>query len=107
MMSICLQSMVDELMVKKSGGSLKKVSHHSVEQGLALMPQSKKVLGSNPVRGEKGTFLCGVCMFPDQNRHQCKVDTPAGALDPGTSPGIGPRALHCGCLMLLVLLVTG
>lgn len=26
MMSICLQSMVDELMVKKSGGSIKKVS---------------------------------------------------------------------------------
>lgn len=25
MMSICLQSMVDELMVKKSGGSIKKV----------------------------------------------------------------------------------
>lgn len=26
MMSICLQSMVDELMVKKSGGSIRKVS---------------------------------------------------------------------------------
>lgn len=26
MMSICLQSMVDELMVKKSGGSIKKVT---------------------------------------------------------------------------------
>jgi len=29
MMSICLQSMVDELMVKKSGGSLKKVGEHA------------------------------------------------------------------------------
>lgn len=27
MMSICLQSMVDELMVKKSGGSIRKVSN--------------------------------------------------------------------------------
>lgn len=27
-MSICLQSMVDELMVKKSGGSIKKVSYY-------------------------------------------------------------------------------
>jgi len=26
MMSICLQAMVDELMVKKSGGSIKKVT---------------------------------------------------------------------------------
>lgn len=26
MLSICLQSMVDELMVKKSGGSIRKVS---------------------------------------------------------------------------------
>lgn len=26
MMSICLQSMVDELMVKKSGGSIRKVN---------------------------------------------------------------------------------
>lgn len=32
MMSICLQAMVDELMVKKSGGSIKKVSLGLVEK---------------------------------------------------------------------------
>lgn len=33
MMSICLQSMVDELMVKKSGGSIRKVSSKQGPRG--------------------------------------------------------------------------
>ncbi|OCT81595.1 hypothetical protein XELAEV_18028418mg [Xenopus laevis] len=46
MMSICLQSMVDELMVKKSGGSIKKVKAYccvsvgSVLGGITLLPIS-------------------------------------------------------------------
>lgn len=39
MMSICLQSMVDELMVKKSGGSIKKVCvGKKLQQILQMFP---------------------------------------------------------------------
>lgn len=37
MMSICLQSMVDELMVKKSGGSIRKVSRKCGPGGGVVM----------------------------------------------------------------------
>lgn len=55
MMSICLQSMVDELMVKKSGGSIRKVNGTRDKQlcGCALLLCS----GNKVSLGRKGKSL--------------------------------------------------
>nr|XP_061806891.1 sorting nexin-17-like isoform X2 [Nerophis lumbriciformis] len=58
MMSICLQSMVDELMVKKSGGSIKKMSKKR-HNGSTQRPDCQQSVKSPPLLDS-----------PDQNREQ-------------------------------------
>ena len=48
MMSICLQSMVDELMVKKSGGSIRKMLHRRVG-GTLRCSASQQAVKSPPL----------------------------------------------------------
>lgn len=56
MLSICLQSMVDELMVKKSGGSIRKV-----RVGLDVVSG----VGSHPARDSLGSRLGPACSLQD------------------------------------------
>lgn len=53
MMSICLQSMVDELMVKKSGGSIRKVN--STRASSCMVVLSCCVLGISVLLGGRGS----------------------------------------------------
>lgn len=54
MMSICLQSMVDELMVKKSGGSIRKVSSKHRPSSCVAVLSLPFVLGVMPLLRGRG-----------------------------------------------------
>ncbi|XP_077443404.1 sorting nexin-17 [Stigmatopora argus] len=86
MMSICLQSMVDELMVKKSGGSIKKMSRKR-HNGSARRPDSQQSVKSPPLLDS-----------PDQSREQIiKLSTKLNSVSLrgiGTSSGGGGGDFH-------------
>ncbi|KAG5849616.1 hypothetical protein ANANG_G00112830 [Anguilla anguilla] len=85
----------------------------TVAQWLALSPHSKKVVGLNLGLGPFcAEFACSplvrvrllrVLRFPPTLKDTHVRCAPAVALDQGTGlrTGVGPRALHCGCPLLL------
>lgn len=74
MMSICLQSMVDELMVKKSGGSIRKVGNQVVVLSLPFVPGVRLPLrerGSNgDSQGSDSTLTNNLYLYPQMLRRR-------------------------------------
>nr|XP_014434755.1 sorting nexin-17 [Pelodiscus sinensis] len=58
MLSICLQSMVDELMVKKSGGSIRKLFRRRANGALRRSDSQQAVKSPPLLAGEQPLWLC-------------------------------------------------